>query len=154
MAAPKGNIFALGNKGGQPPKYKSAEELEVLLCNVEEKDHPYDEQHVNMLIEQCTIQHQKMLKTINNWLAQSKEVASSTSTPKDKISEQALHESLSAIHEKLDSFDSSAIEDIEQILSMDIPTEINNELKTIYEVVSQYDFDTASEQLDRLIRNI
>lgn len=28
MAAPKGNLYALGNNGGRPPKYESAEELQ------------------------------------------------------------------------------------------------------------------------------
>ena len=32
MAAPKGNLFALGNNGGQPPKYKTAKEIEVKIA--------------------------------------------------------------------------------------------------------------------------
>ena len=44
MAAPKGNIFALGNKGGQPPKYKSAEELEKAITEYfEDKGPVYDD---------------------------------------------------------------------------------------------------------------
>ena len=31
MAAPKGNLFALGNNGGRPPKYKTAKEIEVKI---------------------------------------------------------------------------------------------------------------------------
>lgn len=31
MPAPKGNLYALGNKGGKPPIYKTAEELQLQI---------------------------------------------------------------------------------------------------------------------------
>lgn len=52
MGAPKGNKFALGNKGGAPPHYESAEELATAIqeyfeyCKGEEKEEDvnvYDE---------------------------------------------------------------------------------------------------------------
>ncbi|GLX83285.1 hypothetical protein theurythT_27370 [Thalassotalea eurytherma] len=130
---------------------ENAEKIEILLCNVEDKGQPYDEQQVKKLLEQCSSQHHQMIETINLWLVKSKTVNQLKAKPKEAISEDALRESLLAIHEKLDSFDSSAIDDLEYIMSMAVPTEINNELKNIYEVVSQYDFETASEQLNLLI---
>ena len=36
MGAPKGNKFALGNKGGAPPKFKTVEELEECIKKYEE----------------------------------------------------------------------------------------------------------------------
>jgi len=133
---------------------ENAEELEILLCNVEDKGQPYDELQVKKLLEQCSSQHHQMIETINHWLVKSKTVNQPKAKPKEAISEDVLRQSLLAIHEKLDSFDSSAIDDLEHIMSMDVPTDINNELNNIYDVVSQYDFDTASEQLNLLITEI
>ena len=33
MAAPKGNLFAIGNNGGRPPEFKTAKEIEEKIAN-------------------------------------------------------------------------------------------------------------------------
>ena len=44
MAAPKNNIFALGNNGGRPPEYKTKDDLsEAILEYFEGKGPQYDE---------------------------------------------------------------------------------------------------------------
>lgn len=47
MAAPKGNIFAIGNNGGRPPEFKTEEELhDSILEYFEGKGPQYDDDDV------------------------------------------------------------------------------------------------------------
>ena len=132
----------------------SAEALELTLNKHLDAPETLEQEEVSGLISECQQHHKSMMSTINNWLSSVDANRTAENQPKNHMDNADLIAQLIIIKEKLENYDSSANDDFEELFNFAHEPAIKIKLDNIFSLTSQYEFDSAGEQLDELLNKL
>jgi len=132
----------------------SAEALELTLNKHLDAPETLEQEELSGLISECQQHHESMMSTVNNWLASVDANRTAENQPQNNMDDADLIAQLIIIKEKLENYDSSANDDFEELFNFAHEPAIKIKLDNIYSLTSQYEFDSAGEQLDELLNKL
>lgn len=127
-------------------------QLEKWLSTLEPNKQPYDSVGLTELVQRCDALTSGMINTIQTALARSSlnavlpSKASDTSTTIENLLQE-----LTKLKEQIEMYDSSAVDRLERVIDTVEPSELRDQLESLMQALSDFDFDTSDAMLGQII---